>query len=194
MNFTKAFNEDINLQKIFKSLVENHNPELILETGTYMGDTTEYFCSFNIPVITTEINETFLNKSKEKLNLFTNIKLFLGDSEKALKENFHLIKDKKVLAFLDSHNLNDTVLERELVLLKQLDIKPILMIHDFYVPGKNFYFDTWDGHRYDYEFYKPYFDDLYGVNGYTYSYNEESVSSNAVANIPVGVIILEPKN
>jgi predicted O-methyltransferase YrrM len=194
METTRAFNEDNNLQLIFKKLVEKHNPDLILETGTYLGETTEYFCNFNIPVITTEINENFFNQAKVRLlQKYNNVELLLGDSEKVLMENFGKIEFKKLLCFLDSHNLNDTVLERELILLKKLKIKPILVIHDFYVPGKNFYFDTWDGHRYDYEFYKPYFDDLYGLDKYEHSYNEESVYSNAQGNVPVGVIILEPK-
>lgn len=194
MNFTNAFNSDTNIQKIFKNLVETYKPNVIVETGTYLGNTTEYFCSFDIPVISTEINEGFLETAKNRLKNYNNITLLLGDSEKALKNNFNLIEDKKILGFLDSHNLNDGVLERELILLKKLKIKPTLIIHDFYVPGKNFYFDTWDGHRYDYEFYKPYFDDLYGVDGYRHSYNNDSVYSNAQGNIPVGIIILEPKD
>ncbi len=188
-----AFNADVNLQKIFKMLIDKHDPELILETGTYLGETTEYFCQFNKPVISTEIDKNIYTESRKRLNKYSNLTQLLGDSEKILRENFDLIKEKKIIGFLDSHNLNDSVLERELILLKELKFNPILMIHDFYVPEKNFYFDTWDGHRYDYEFYKPFFDNLYGVDNYSYSYNNESVSSNAFNNIPVGVIILENK-
>jgi predicted O-methyltransferase YrrM len=193
METIKAFNEDGQIQKKFKDLFEFFNPEIILETGTYLGDTTEFLCNFGVQVISTEINQDYFNISKERLKEKNNLLLLLGDSHEVLNENFGLIKEKKIMCFLDSHNLNDKVLERELTLLKNLIINPIIIIHDFYVPGKNFYFDTWDGHRYDLEFYKPYFDEIYGVDNYNVSYNDDSVYSNALNNIPVGIIILEPK-
>jgi hypothetical protein len=185
-DFPKAFNEDIHLQQTFIDLVKKHEPDLILETGTFKADTTEFFCSFNLPVITTELVSVYFEESKIKLQNQTNVKLFLGDSAVSLQQNFSLIQDKKIVAFLDSHFNNDKVLERELELFKHLEKKPILIIHDFYVPGTDLGYDTWDGHRYDYEFYKSYFDGLYGVNGYVHSYNSEATGARR------GVIIVEP--
>ncbi|MEN6622549.1 MAG: hypothetical protein ABFD50_13475 [Smithella sp.] len=184
--YPQAFNQDTFLQQTFAELVAQKQPTLILETGTHRADTTEYFASFGIPVLSTEINEEFFNISRSKLAGKFNVQLLLGDSATALKENFHLLKDEKILAFLDSHFLNDAVLERELELMTQLKHKPTIIIHDFYVPGKDFGYDTWDGHRYDYEFYKPYFDNIYGVDAYTYRYNEQAVGARR------GVIITEP--
>jgi len=186
-NYPNAFNQDTILQETFKQLVVKHKPDLLLETGTHKGDTTEYFASFNIPVLTTEINQEFYNSSKDKLKELNSVTLLLGDSAKVLKDNFTLIKDKKILAFLDSHFLNDQVLERELELFRELTQKPIIIIHDFYVPDKDFGYDTWDGHRYDYNFYKKYLDDLYGEDGYTYFYNNDAVGCRR------GVIVTEPK-
>jgi cephalosporin hydroxylase len=185
--YPEAFNQDTLLQETFTLLMEEHKPDLILETGTHRADTTEYFLSFGVPVISTEINENFYNISKNKLAHDPNAILLLGDSAQILEDNFHLISDKKIIAFLDSHFLNDQVLERELALFEKLSIKPIIIIHDFYVPGKDLGYDTWDGHRYDYVFYKPYLDKLYGgENTYTYSYNSEAVGCRR------GVIITVP--
>ena len=181
-----SFNGDIYLQETFTKLFKLHQPDMIIETGTYMGDTTEFLSSFNIPVITTEINKHFYNLSCEKLKSKTNVSILLGDSENKLNENIDKIINKKILFFLDSHFLNDNVLERELILLKNLLIKPIIIIHDFYVPNKDFAYDVWDGHRYDYDFYKEYFDKLFGEDKYTYKYNTEALGAR------VGVIILEP--
>ena len=186
--YPQAFNADTILQSTFTDLVETHKPSLILETGTHRADTTEFFASFGIPVISTEINSEFYNISRNKLINTGNVTLLLGDSAQSLEDNFYLIENQNIVAFLDSHFLSDQVLERELKLFKRLTIKPVIIIHDFYVPGKDFGYDTWDGHRYDYEFYKPYFDDLYGEDGYTYSYNIDAVGCRR------GVIILEPKN
>lgn len=185
--YPQAFNEDTHLQNTFKDLVLQHKPDLILETGTHRADTTAYFASFGLPVVSTEINPDFHQLSSDKLREATNVTLLLGDSAKALSENFNLIQDKKIIAFLDSHLLNDQVLERELELLTQLSHKPIIIIHDFFVPGRNFGYDTWDGHRYDYDFYKPYLDAVYGgENNYTYFYNTEAVGARR------GVIVTIP--
>jgi len=183
--YPNAFNEDIHLQETFKQLVITHNPEILIETGTFEGHTTEYLASFGLPVLSTEINQEYHDAAKIKLGKYLNLTLLCGDSENALSLNFNLIKDKKVLAFLDSHCRNDQVLERELVLLKNLPHPPILIIHDFRVPDRPFGYDMWDNHIYDYEFYKPYFDALY-QNKYTYRYNREAVGRCR------GVIILEP--
>lgn len=185
--FPNAFNEDLILQQTFTALVEKHKPSVLLETGTHKADTTEYLCEFGVPVISTEINQSFFTLSQNKLKNVENVTLLLGDSAEVLTKNINLIKNEKVLAFLDSHFLNDQVLERELELLGTLIYKPVIVIHDFYVPGKDFGYDTWDGHRYDYEFYKPYFDNLYGIDRYDYSYNTDAIGCKR------GVIILEPK-
>lgn len=187
MNFSKSFNEDIILQNTFKKLVEKYSPEILLETGTYHGDTTEYFASFGIQVITTEWYENNHLIAKEKFKNNKNVILLLGDSSTKLLENFHLLQDKKIIAFLDSHGQEDHSCERELEVLSKLNIKPVILIHDFNVPGKDFQGGGYDGHPYSYEYFKPYFDSIYGEDRYTYSYNEEATGSR------VGVIILEPK-
>jgi len=185
--YPQAFNEDTVLQKTFETLFEHNKPDLILETGTHRADTTEFFSSFGVPVISTEISSEFYNISKNKLADKFNVTLLLGDSATALEENFELIQNKKIIAFLDSHFLNDQVLERELKLLERLSVKPIIIIHDFYVPGTDFGYDTWDGHRYDYEFYKSYLDNTYGGElNYTYFYNTEAVGCRR------GVIVTVP--
>lgn len=186
-NFSKSFNEDIILQSTFKQLVEKHSPEVLLETGTYEGDTTEYFASFGIPVISTEWFEHNYVIAKEKLKTEDNVTLLLGDSATKISENFNLIESKKVIAFLDSHGQEDKSCERELEVLSKLKNPPVILIHDFNVPGKDFQGGGYDGHPYDYEYFKPYFDLIYGEDGYTYSYNEEATGAR------VGVIILESK-
>lgn len=186
--FLEAFNEDTFLQKSYNDLVLKHLPDVLLETGTYHGKTTQYLASFNLPVITTEINESFYRIAQNNLQQFKNVLMLLGDSPTLLTSNFHLIENKKVLAFLDSHWLNDKVLEKELTLLKKLSVPPIVLIHDFFVPNKDFGYDTYSDGRYDYVTYKSFFDELYGENRYDYSYNQEATGSRR------GVIFLEPKN
>ena len=41
------------------SIIEKFSPELIIETGTYFGNTLEYFLSYEVPVYSIEINSEF---------------------------------------------------------------------------------------------------------------------------------------
>lgn len=185
--YPNAFNEDTILQETFLKLVERTRPDMIIETGTHQADTTEFLASFNIPVVTTEIDYKFYNLSKKRLEYLNNVVQLLGDSADQLSKILdNTLMDKKIIMFLDSHFNNDQVLERELELFVKLTIKPIIIIHDFYVPGKDFGYDTWDGHRYDFDFYKSYFDNIYGMNGYSYKFNDDAVGKRR------GVIIVEP--
>ena len=62
----------------------------------------------------------------------------------------------------------------------------MLVIHDFYVPETDLGYDTYRNQRYDYEYFKPYIDNLYGEKNYKYRYNTEAVGERR------GVIIIEP--
>jgi hypothetical protein len=65
--FLKAFNQDTILQKKYIELVEKYSPDVLIETGTCEGDTTEFFSSFNLPVLTTEWFEHNALIAREKL-------------------------------------------------------------------------------------------------------------------------------
>jgi|688.fasta_scaffold06689_9 hypothetical protein len=45
------FNGDYFLQAEYSKLIEKHKPDLLLETGSFEGITTEYMCRFGPPVI-----------------------------------------------------------------------------------------------------------------------------------------------
>lgn len=185
--FEQALNGDTVLQEKFIDIINEFNPDIIVETGTYHGHTTEFLAQSKKPVYTTEILLENFNIAEKRLEGNENVTLLLGDSVTCLDLIFNEIKSKKIFAFLDSHGCNDSVLERELMLLKGLKHKPYIVIHDFYVPGERLNYDTWDGHRYDYEYFKQYIDGLYGENNYEYFYNQATPVS------PIGVIFIKPK-
>jgi cephalosporin hydroxylase len=184
--FENAFNSDFILKAEYEKLIRKYNPDILIETGSYEGATTEYMCSLGLPVITTEIDETRFNITKNKLSSYENCRVLFGDSEVELRKIFSEIKSKQVLAFLDAHWFDDKVLQRELAILSELDNAPVIIIHDFMVPGKDFGYDCYGGVVYDYINYKQFFDQVYGENQYSYRYNEDA------AGIRRGVIFLEP--
>lgn len=183
-----AFCGDTCLQETFSQLVREHKPDLILETGTYLGDTTVFLASFGIPVLTVEINPDFRTAALAKFKEFPNITSMLGDSASVLLEKFDEIQDKKIVAFIDAHWQQDKAAERELTLLSRLTNKPVLLVHDFYVPGTDFGYDSHDGHRYDLESFSAYFDFIYGKGKWSHRYNTQA------SGLKRGVVIVTHKN
>ena len=189
-----AFNDDTILQQIFTDLVKKHNPTHIIETGTHHGYTTKFFTTFDKIVIGIESNPEFAEIADNRIN--GNFRgpwtITVGDSATELSKLLNVFNEPlnlplKVIYFLDAHWADDQALERELEVLKRHRNKPVIMIHDWKVPGKDFGYDSYGGVDYSYENYKSYFDAIY-PDGYTYRYNEE-VTGYARR----GVIILEPK-
>lgn len=184
----QVFNGDTSLQSKFEEIVNEYKPDLILETGTFHGETTEFFAKFGVTVYTTEINYENALTAHNVLKDFKNVRQLIGDSVNCLNKIKENLVDKKILCFLDSHWNNDKVLERELDFFTENNIKPYILIHDFYNPEHPEYgYDVWDNHRYDYNFYKSYFDKVYGENQYSYYYNKDAVGAKR------GVIFLHPK-
>lgn len=183
-------NGDINLQNIIKELVSINNIEVIIETGTHRGWSTGFFAKIAKQVITTEINPEWLAIAKENLKDNSNIEFVLGDSATVLKDILAKFGNKKVLLFLDSHFNNDLSLDRELALIKESDILPYILIHDFKVPNRqDLGYDTWDGHEYSIESFINVIENIYhknGIKGYQYKYNQESDIGQR------GCIIVEP--
>ena len=182
------FNDDTQLEALMTSFITKHNVDVIIETGTYHGHTTEYFAKFNKTVIATEISEENAAITKERVKEYNNVKLYLGDSTSALKEILPQYSGKKVFFFLDSHDRNDLSLQRELDLIHSTNIVPYITIHDFYVPGTSLGYDHWDGVVYEFNTLKPYFDKVYKkFKGYKYNYNDDTAVGSRR-----GCIFLEP--
>ena len=62
--FNKPFNDQITRKEIVKDILESIQFDKIIETGTLLGNTTEFFQKFNIPVVSIEISEFYFLVSK----------------------------------------------------------------------------------------------------------------------------------
>jgi predicted O-methyltransferase YrrM len=169
------------------NLINKYKVKRIIETGTYFGWSTQKFCSFGIEVDSIEINKEFYEKVKKNLN-FENLKLHLGNSIDILPD---IIKEKEegILIFIDSH-WSDLPLLEELKILNLKKIKPIILIHDFFVPDKNgnakFGFDTYNNVKLDFNLIKVYIDKIYN-NKYKYHYTSQidCVNSGTIYIYPI---------
>jgi len=170
-----AFHGDTRLAELMSNFIRSNNVELIIETGTSVGYTTEFFARHNIPVIGTEIGREVFDEAVERLKQYNNVKLLFGDSTDSLKDILPQYRNKRVFFFLDSHFGDDLSLNRELDLIDDSGIIPYITIHDFKVPNTTLGYDKWDKMEYDFETFKPYFDKVYKkFKGYRYTYNDDS--------------------
>lgn len=183
-----AFHGDYKLAELMSNFIRSNNIELIIETGTSVGYTTEFFAKHNIPVIGTEIGSEVYHEAVERLKPYSHAKIILGDSTDNLKQILPTFKGKRVFFFLDSHFGDDLSLNRELDLIDESEVVPFITIHDFKVPDTTLGYDKWDKLEYDFETFKPYFDKVYKkFKGYKYFYNDDTA-----AGVRRGCIFLRP--
>lgn len=193
---TSAFSKDIFVWEQFCDLIASFKRDIIIETGTYLGQSTVDFCKLGIPVHTVEKRQDYQNKAKKLCKGANNIRWNLGDSSEFLNNLLPRIKKRHPIMFLDAHWYKDNCLERELQVLareysKSDYNKPVLVMHDFKVPGHpEFGFDEYEGRPFQWEWVKPYADKIFGGTNYDRFYNKEKCPT---ANQDRGVLFLTPK-
>ncbi len=108
----------------------------IVETGTFLGTTTEFFAQYNIPVTTVEIHPEFANRSRERLKKWPNVNLRNTDSTQVMQDLAREPIDRSVptLFYLDAHWQERLPLGEEAELAIGNFSKAVLMVDDFEVP------------------------------------------------------------
>lgn len=170
-----------------KKLVKEFKIERIIETGTYLGWSTKKLCELGIKIDSIEIDKKYFDIVKESL-VEENLKLHLGNSveilEKIINEN-----EENLLIFIDSHWYDLPILE-ELKVFESKKIKPILVIHDFFVPDENgkakYGYDKYDNINLDFGLIQNNLEKIYdGEFSYYYNTQIDCVDS--------GIIFITPK-
>jgi hypothetical protein len=119
-----------------KEIIERCKIVRVVETGTYLGVTTEYFASLGLHVVTAEINPQYAASSRERLKALKNVELYESDSIQVLRK---LIREsdnrsQPTLFYLDAHWQQHLPLREEAELAVANFSKAVLMIDDFNVP------------------------------------------------------------
>lgn len=190
---TQGALEDNFVYQEFKNLITRFNINKIIETGTYYGWSTMKLAEFGINVITIEYSEKNYNIAVNNFNKtnFTNIQPILGSSPDIL-DKILTSEDNDTILFLDAHWYEYWPIHDELKVCIKKKIKPIIVIHDFFVPDENgnpkFGFDKYGEQSLDFNYIKTFLDEIYGVNNYDYHYNKES------DNVGQGVIYIYRKD
>ena len=166
-------------KKLISKLIIDLHVEQVVETGTFLGHTTQYISDIfkNVHIKTVELNKTHYDNAVKKFSENKNVECFFESSDKFL-ETF----DKKglvTLFYLDAHWNDYNPLKAEIKnIIKNTDGKDIIVIDDFMVPNRDFSFDNVpEGGCICFDYIKDCFD----INEWTYFFKNESDNNGTKA-------------
>jgi len=129
-------------KQIFADLLSEGGVKTIIETGTYLENTSGYMATTSgLQVLTCEKNRKLYSLAKMRLKNIHLVKLFNMDSRTLLRD---LSKDKSVTEsecffYLDAHWDKELPLKEEIQIIASCWDKFIIMIDDFKVPDDDGY-------------------------------------------------------
>ncbi len=143
-----AFNGQTGRQAIVEETLKKLQITTFVETGTYLGETTEWAAQTGLRVFTVEVDERRREMLERKMEPFERVVWRLGDSRQFLND---LISEaacplQRVLFYLDAHWFQDLPLRQEVDLIIANWRRSVIVIDDFRVPDDEGYgFDDYPG-------------------------------------------------
>ena len=183
------FNNDYFVAAEVLSLKEKWGIKTVIETGSYLGDTTLWFAQNFENTISIEVNAKFLDVAMEKCKDYP-VGFYLGNSLEILPRILHHHNPEsaeRVLFYLDAHGFgNPCPLPMELKFISTLPVKPIIIIHDFYNPlHPEYSHNTFPDFDITITNTRPYLEKVYG-EVFNFWYNDRATGDK------VGVYYAEP--
>ena len=133
------FNGQSNRLDLFKAIVDCVHPAAIVETGTYLGTTTEYMAETGLPLYSIEGNSRNFGYARARLQQRSNVSLRQGDSRTELdwllRGPLRSKCDAALFFYLDAHWGADLPLAAEIDIIFSRSAKAVVMIDDFQVPN-----------------------------------------------------------
>lgn len=169
------FNGDTFVEAEFLRLKDQFNIETVLELGTCVGGTTQWLQKNYKQVIAIELMPEFLDWTRKRVGFMKlNVNFIQGSTVDVLPYVLGQIPSNSMF-FVDSHWGPNNPLLKELELIADFKLKPILCIHDFLVPGHpELGYDEYDGQKYKWDWIEKSIENIYGKEGYGYHYNSEA--------------------
>lgn len=181
-----GFEGDDILADKFQDIISTHKIKTVVETGTYRGATTKRLATMAKKVLTIESNMDNYRVAQGVLAECTNVTMIAGSSADLLPYAINRIEGK-TLFFLDAHWGDNNPLLHELAIIKEYDLKPIIVIHDFMVPNHpELGYDVYGKIIYRWEYIKEAIEAIYGPKGYMVKYNDKANGAKR------GVIFIYP--
>lgn len=132
-----GFNGQKIRKEIYRYLCDKFNFEVMVETGTYTGNTTGYMAqTTKLPVFTCEANGILAALARKRLSGMANINFYLMDSRNFLESLIETdVINKKAFIYLDAHGYDDLPLKEEIDIICKKWKEFVIMVDDFKVPG-----------------------------------------------------------
>jgi hypothetical protein len=143
------FNGQRSRQELFQEVLHTVHPCAIIETGTYLGTTTEILARCGLPVFTIEGHPRNCGYARARLRSAKNVTVLQGDSriqlKRLLRGPLRDVTNKVLFFYLDAHwsddlplldgrSSDDLPLAEELEIIFGLVSPAVVMIDDFQVP------------------------------------------------------------
>ncbi len=157
---SNAFNCQDGRQAIFRAIIQAVDFQVILETGTYLGLTTEFMHhESGLPVSTTESSPEYYSYAKQRFKAIPGITGHYSDSRDFLRSTLDELpsKDQPVFLYLDAHWNKDLPLLEEVQIVLERHPNSVMLIDDFKVPSDPGYeYDDYgDGNTLHIEYFDP---------------------------------------
>lgn len=213
----QPFNGDGYLAAEILRLKEAHGLTAAVETGTCYGSTSIWLWDHFQHTDTIEIHRPNFDVAVERVVKLCNkvmeddigtsdvwawnkarqtIHLWHGDSVDMLQRyfgdnlrNLYEVKGERFLLFLDAHWGDVCPLLREIEAISDKGIRPVIVIHDFFVPGRpDLGYDCFpDGRPFKLENVSASLDRVYGPDGWEFHYNDRAEGAKR------GVLFVTPR-
>jgi predicted O-methyltransferase YrrM len=137
---THPFNGDPIVGEEVAYLAQLSGARVLIETGTFLGNTTVEFARLFQQVHTIEYMSSSYEYARERLALYPNVHCYLGNSVDVLPTILNELKNEDmIMVYLDAHWHTDP-LQGEILLLGQTFAdRVVIIIDDVVVPGDPFF-------------------------------------------------------
>ncbi len=195
MKFGKRIilHNDLVLKEMFKFIGNKIKITSIMETGTFLGFTTEFLANNfpKIPIYTCEIIEPIYLKAKKSLKKYENIKIFRANSIELLKNLNREELGSRPLFYLDAHGEGECPLEKEIAFISKNFKFAIIIIDDFRTGNILFQYDQYEGKDVSLERVIPNLNKKLKYNLLFPNYDEKVAYKNAYGNLTGYAIIFQ---
>jgi hypothetical protein len=157
----QPFNGQIYRKKLFQEIFGQFKFDVVIETGTFRGSTTEFIAShFPGPIFSIEYSKKYAEFSRIRNRKHKNVEIVINNSvdglKNILKENN--FREKNIFFYLDAHWYDYLPLRDELDVIfnSANDFNAVIMVDDFEVPGDSDYgFDAYEAGTLNYSYIQP---------------------------------------
>jgi hypothetical protein len=144
--FGEPFNGQATRLRSIRNLVASFSPDAFVETGTFLGHTTQFFSGNGVPVYTAEVKLPVYLAARMRLAFAPDVTVMRADSSKAISDLAARRPFERPLAYLDAHWWRDLPLPQEVATILGTWNEALIVIDDMKVPDDPGYgYDMFEG-------------------------------------------------